>query len=431
MTIRTPSDRYYPFLLGMGLILSPQNFAAWGNAAGLTGSFFPIVLISVLAVHLLTAHSYQALWAAEPREEPKASPGPSGIDPLLILLWGSRISLAVCAAPLILVSAGFIFNELFLYWFPNFGFAYGMLILFLLLNLLGEKTFSRTQALLVGSALAGLGLISAIGLGSAFFSAEAATRNDPGSGPAFPGFAIALLLFVGFDLADLHRSQQDRSVSQRPFQMAIVLILSGLSFLLWGTVSLLYVSAVNLTETTVAHVVAARAVFGEPGARIMGVVVLAGAGAAINALLFSIPRLLARFPGGVPEPASAAPLKKPAAVFLILLGASIALVLALGLAGESELETALKAALLLWLTQNAWIHLRVLTGRSRDRTGTLFNRAVPLAGLALLTGSLVALILRENRPAQLLIFYLAFLLISCLLGFIILKYKTRGKEVNR
>ena len=50
-----PLDRYYPFLLGMGLILSPLNFAALGNTAGLTGSYFPIVLLSVLAVHLLTA----------------------------------------------------------------------------------------------------------------------------------------------------------------------------------------------------------------------------------------------------------------------------------------------------------------------------------------------------------------------------------------
>jgi hypothetical protein len=110
-----PLDRYYPILLGLGLILSPLNFAALGNTAGLTGSYFPIVLLSVLAVHLLTAHSYQALFAAGPGEERETSQAPSKTAPFLILLLGSRISLTISAVPLILVSAGFIFNDLFLY----------------------------------------------------------------------------------------------------------------------------------------------------------------------------------------------------------------------------------------------------------------------------------------------------------------------------
>jgi len=108
-------DRFYPLLFGMGLILSPLNFAALGNTDGLTGSYFPIVLLSVLAVHLLTAHSYQVLFAAGPGEGREASQDTTRNDPFLILLLGSRLSLAISAVPLILVSAGFIFNELFLY----------------------------------------------------------------------------------------------------------------------------------------------------------------------------------------------------------------------------------------------------------------------------------------------------------------------------
>ncbi len=157
----------------MGLILSSLNFAALGNAAGLTGSHFPVVLLSVLAVHLLTTHSYQALFSDGPGEEREASPHTPGNDPFLTLLLGSRLSLAISAVPLILVSAGFIFNELFLYWFPNFGFAYGMLIILLLLNLLSEKAVLWTEFFLVGIALAGIWLISTVGLWSALFSLEA------------------------------------------------------------------------------------------------------------------------------------------------------------------------------------------------------------------------------------------------------------------
>ncbi len=416
-----PLDRYYPFLLGMGLILSPLNLAALGNAAGLTGSYFPIVLLSVLAVHLLTAQSYQALFDAGPGEGREASPDTPRADPFLTLLLGSRLSLAITAVPLILVSAGFIFNELFLYWFPNFGFAYGMLIILLLLNLLGEKSVLRTQFFLVGIAFVGIWLISTIGLWSVFFTPEAVKHSNPESGPAFPGIATALLIFVGFDLTHSNRYGESRSFSRFPFRMATVLVVSGLSFLLWGIVSLLHVSASDLVETTVAHIVAARNILGEPGTRIMGVVVLAGSGAAVNALFFSIPRLLAGLPDGENKPASAKQ-AKPKAIFLILLGGLIALVMALGLAGEPELEVALKAALLLWLTQNAFVHLLVLIRKRRDRMKTAFSRTAPLTGLVLLTVGLVGIIREENQTFLLISLFLAFLLISWSLSLILMKH---------
>ena len=420
-----PLDQYYSFLLGIGLILSPLNLSALGTTAGLTATYFPIVLLSVLAVHLLTTHSYQALFHAGPGEQREASQDSSKTNPFLILLLGSRISLTLCAVPLILVSAGFIFNELFLYWFPNFGFAYGLLIILLLLNFLGEKAVLRTQIILVGIALAGIWLISTIGLWSAIFSPEAVKNPGPGSGPAFPGIATALLLFVGFDLADLTQYRQGRTFSRSPFRMATVLVLSGLSFLLWGIVSLLHVPASGLVETTVAHIVAARNILGDPGARIMGVAVLAGAGAAVNALFFSIPRLPAGLPGSENKSDSATPVRNPRAIFLILLGGVIALVLALGLAGETALEVALKAALLLWLAQNAFVHLLVLIRNRKDRTRTYFSRTAPLTGLVLLTAGLVGIIREENQTFLLISLFLAFLLISWFLSLILTKLKIR------
>ena len=426
-----PLDRYYPILLGLGLILSPLNLAALGTTAGLTGNHFPIVLLSVLAVHLLTAHSYRALLAAGPEEKQEARPGKHRIDPFLILLLGSRLSLALSAAPLILVSAGFIFNELFLYWFPNFGFAYGMLIVLLLLNLLGEKVIFRAQFFLVAIALSGIWLISTIGLWSAIFSLEAVKSLAPESGPAFPGIFAALLLFVGFDLADLNRYRRGNTFSGPPIRMTTLLVLSGLSFLLWGIVSLLHVPASGLIETTVAHIVAARNILGEPGTRIMGVVVLAGAGAALNALFFSIPRLLAGLPDRGNKSDSATLIRNPKAIFLLLLGGGITLVLALGLAGEPELETALKAALLIWLAQNAFVHLLVLIRNGQDRTRTYFSRTVPLAGLILLTGGLVGIILTENQTLLLISLFLAFLLISWFLSLIFIIILSRSRMDNR
>jgi hypothetical protein len=162
--------------------------------------------------------------------------------------------------------------------------------------------------------------------------------------------------------------------------------------------------------------VAARNILGEPGARIMGVAVLAGAGAAVNVLFFSIPRLLSWPPGSENKSDSATQLINPTAIFLTLLGVVIALVLALGLAGDPELEVALKAALLLWLTQNAFIHLLVLIRNRQDRPLTYFSRTAPLAGLVLLTGGLVGIIMEENQIFLLIGLFLSFLLISWILS---------------
>jgi hypothetical protein len=43
-------DRYYPILIGLGLILSPLNLASLGNTPGLTGSYLSLVLLSGLLV---------------------------------------------------------------------------------------------------------------------------------------------------------------------------------------------------------------------------------------------------------------------------------------------------------------------------------------------------------------------------------------------
>ena len=127
------------------------------------------------------------------------------------------------------------------------------------------------------------------------------------------------------------------------------------------------------------------------------------------------------------NPIRATQLINPRAIFLILLGGVIALVLALGLAGEPELEVALKAALLLWLTQNAFVHLLVLIRNRQDRTRTYFSRTAPLTGLVLLTGGLVGIILEENQTFLLISLFLAFLLISWFLSLILLNIPACGR----
>jgi hypothetical protein len=49
----------------------------------------------------------------------------------------------ICAATGILATAGYVCNEMFLYWFPNLGFSFCLLGLLLVINRIGHR-FSET-----------------------------------------------------------------------------------------------------------------------------------------------------------------------------------------------------------------------------------------------------------------------------------------------
>lgn len=65
----------------------------------------------------------------------------------LLLPLSSRLSLTLVAATGLVATAGFVFNEVFVYWFPNFLFAYLLLGLILIVNLLGRVVWGRFQLL--------------------------------------------------------------------------------------------------------------------------------------------------------------------------------------------------------------------------------------------------------------------------------------------
>lgn len=61
-----------------------------------------------------------------------------------------RIPVFLFASTAMLVSAGFAFNEIFVYWFPNFLFASLLLALICGLHLFHEKAVVWGQALFAG-----------------------------------------------------------------------------------------------------------------------------------------------------------------------------------------------------------------------------------------------------------------------------------------
>ena len=356
-----------PLALAMGLMLSPESLTLLGNNMGIAGISFLVVVLSAMVVHLFTALSYGELFTL--------SPGPGGETrfirealgsiPAIVLPLCSRVVFTICAATGILATAGYVFNEVFVNWFPNLGFSFCLLGFLLVTNLLGQRVSGMAQIIFVVVAVSGLIFLSAvglIGLGNASPAVNAAS-HPPFNTPRV--VLLGLVLFVGFDLAGLTKGSKGDYLVNLMGSMVAGIVVAGVVLCLWGLVSINYVALDRLADTTVPYAVAARAVLGQNGRICMGVIVLAGTCSAVNALLMAVSRMITGMVTQGLLPSFLGKAQDRAPVPLILLAVGIATMMAMGMAGEPVLEVYIRAGLLFWLLNYAAVHLSVLIMRRR------------------------------------------------------------------
>ena len=137
-------------------------------------------------------------------------------------------------------------------------------------------------------------------------------------------------------------------------------LLVALIFFLWSVVSLKYVSPGKLADTTIPYTITAKAIMGQKGRIFMGIVILSGTCAAVNALFMAVSRMIAGMSAQGLLPSVLGVARNRAPVPLILLGIGTGAMMAVGMAGEPVLEVYIRAGVWLWLFNYAVIHLCVL-----------------------------------------------------------------------
>ena len=348
--------------VAIGLMLSSESLTLLGNNAGVAGTSFLIFIPAALLLHLVTALSFGELLSPFPGPEGEARflKEALGSIPAIVLPIGSRVLFTICAATGILATAGYVFNETFLYWFPNLGFSFCLLGLLVLINLLGPKFSETTQIIFVSLALLGLLVLSIGGL-SGWENAPSASGN---ANPSFFHIARAALLapvlFLGYDLAGMTIERTGTHSLDLVKAMIVGLLLVALIFYLWGVVSLKYVSPGKLADTTIPYTITAKAIMGQKGRIFMGIVILSGTCAAVNALFMAVSRMIAGMSAQGLLPSLLGAARNRAPISLILLGLGTGIMMAVGMAGEPVLEVYIRAGIWLWLFNYAVIHLCVL-----------------------------------------------------------------------
>lgn len=380
--------------------LSPDALVRLGNGAGKGGLGVLFGLLFAASLSGMAATVIRRPKMPDGREYDAGGLLAAALGPLpaMTIVIASRVSLVLLLPTGLLVTAGSTFNEVFVYWFPTFGFSYLLLTVILLTHLAGERSALALQPVFAGIAVSALTLLVLLGLSD---SGEMGSLSTPAISALPISAASALVLFLGYDVP-----------SSSPDGKSRLPVLAGLSGILllfcgWALASLSHLPAQRLVDSTVPHIQVARAIAGESGRILMGITVIGGACAAVNGLFLiarhSLAALAARnlLPGHRQGAFSAG-------IRVAVLSAIIAVMLASGLAGTNILETYIEATLLLWLFSVA-IQCLAAFRLLRERDGF---RAV----LAVVTGLLLAggavMLLSTHGEAKDIARFLTILLLS-------------------
>ncbi len=356
------------------MMLSPETLGLQGNIAGASGSSVFWLLAAIVGLHGLNIAT---------------SPWPDELAPLRsafgawgtsMLMLAARPAVAVLMATATLVTAGFVFNEIFVYWFPNFGFAALLLVGLLALNLAGRRIAALAQSLFFLTALSGLGVLTVIGLAGAGGAAPNETISTAGTGLQTIG--LTAVAFIGYDLLRYTNPGLDHRRAR--IIMGIGIVSAGVLYWAWNTAALTHVVPSRLADTSIPHILAAKAIMGPSGRFIIGVVVIAGACAVVNFLFQAVAQMMTVMAarGLMPDVAGTSS-SRP---WLPLVGMTFltGLLMAAGFAGSDWLDTSLRAGLIIWITGIGLSHLASLLPGNRWNNEATAPRTAA-GGLAHLT----------------------------------------------
>lgn len=395
------------FSLTMGLMLSPDSFVILGNSAGALGVWFVCMIGIGVLLHIFSVFIYTEAFSRF--HSSKSDIGliklSLGSIPATVLPVCSRIVFSVSAATLFLVTAGYVFNEVFVYWFPNLFFSFLILMILTAMNLISLKLSDISQFLFVCCALGGLILMIVLGLLKMGGSHKELVSNPvlAEGGLRYRYWMLGIALFMGYELLGYVYTDQRLNDAHKVHMLSAIVIAAFL-FGLWGILSYVYVTPLRLFESTVPYSTVARAILGETGRMIIGLTIISGCLAAVNLLIRSSSVVLSVMAeqGLLPSFLNMYTYRIPLMVIFLL----IAAMMAFGMGGEPETEIYARVGLYFWLLSHSAVAFSLFIANKRQphKVNTKvpsFIKIVPSIGFL---GAFLGLILTDPDQGDLLIY---------------------------
>jgi hypothetical protein len=351
-----------------------------GTGAGQAG-LWAIIVLFLFSLGILLALQV----VANAREHNQAVFQDAGSFPhsswALVLGFSALIGSTLFASTGILVTAGFTFNEVFYYRFPNFAFAFLLLAVIIAIHWCPPKVYLRFHAVFV---LIAVGCLLFLGIYGMLAESVSDGPSRSTGNTSFASLVPLVLVFIGFEqmfLADIRRPNSSSL-------LYVIVIFASLVLAGWMFVSLTFVPAERLASSTISYMTAAMQVMGQKGRLIMGMAIIAGSCGAVSGLL----RISSRFVETICGNEISHYVRIVAS---LLLGIIIALLMSAGVAGSDKLEIYIRGSLLLWLIYSS---LFVMAAAVQLHDTKRFFSAIGLVlSSAIIVCALFMIILLEER----------------------------------
>jgi hypothetical protein len=393
-------------LMPLFWLLSPESLRRLGNLAayGTSGALFLISLGLISLAAFRAVRNWPGITGCESGETTQASPPRS--TPGLILEFAAVLGTTLFGSTGMLVTAGYTFNEVFYYRFPNFGFAALLLVVLCFLVLFSARLMRLAGSVLLLIVLVCLAILTLTGLLS--LDQASVTVRDP-LPLQLPGLLVGLIFFVGVEQTAAV-SRQEPAVQVYPIYLGTLIVLAG-----WLFVSSRFVAEDRLAFSSIGHMQAAFQVLGQPGRLLMGLAVICGCCGAVGLLLDKSLQLCAQM------------LRRPveslfSRATVIVLGGAIGAAMMFGLAGSERLEILIRGSLVLWLFYSGFL---LLTSISCPGFFSPRSWLAPVCALLYLAGSIYLVAVDPDLP--LLAIFLTGWLVSSALCIIVSDAVTRGR----
>ena len=195
--------------------------------------------------------------------------------------------------------------------------------------------------------------------------------------------------------------------------MTTGIIVIGLLSILWGLAAYINVSLDRLVDTTLPHILTAKKIGGQTGRVIIGIVVIAGTCAAVNALFHAVSRMMVQMVDNRRLPAVFSRFPSRPLLPLFYLAGTIGLLMAMGFAGSELLDKSIRAGSLFWLLGYAMTHLALFMRWHKKRSPNKksppsFGPGSMLLFLGAILFSIVGLVLAMIISSQLLLTYVGY-----------------------
>lgn len=404
-----------PFLIAasmyLGWILSPEALVLASNHAG-RGNITAIMA-------LMAGFVIMSLWVILTKQQEVRV----AHTPIISFIRTSKDlatagSLTIFLSTGMLVTAGFTFNETFLYWFPNFGFSAILLAGILIIHLIGDKAVNLSQNIFISFCILSILTIIVAGLLSpselsqnSYRAAEASITTTGTISLIAGGFLFYLGLFQ-------HQNRQLTS-----YQKISILAFGGLFLIFWQLVALKHVPHDKLAESTIPYILVGREILGQTGRILIGIAIISGTCAATNYFMSLATRVGSSLVTQQ-SPFSTTGKRIITRILPILFTIIIGFCMASGLAGEPHLELYIYGALLLWLFSSG---VQILISAFSEGKNSTVERTISTAVAAILFSAFFYLTKTHHEAASLVIFMTLALALSSIIALPLL---FKGKKFN-